>query len=205
MTMKHVRIKPVERGLQASRLSWCLLACLAMGFLSPVGLHGAAPASAAEQAAPAALVSTLPGGAQAISETFQDWMMTCVSPDGTKRCSISQQQADAKTGQRLLAVELQPKGDKIEGVLVLPFGILIDKGVALKIGETSLGALRFKTCLPQGCMVPFSLDAQSVSLLRAGSTPLSITALNDAGQPLTFSVSVKGFGQALDRAASLAK
>jgi invasion protein IalB len=160
-----------------------------------------APTVAAAQAVP----STLPGGAEAISEVFQDWTVSCLSPEGGKSCSIRQQQADAKTRQRLLAVQLQSKGDKVEGLMVLPFGLLIDKGVTLKVGETSLGTLRFKTCLPQGCLVPFSLNAQSLSLLRAGSAPLSIIASNDANQPLTFNVSVKGFSQALDRAQSLAK
>lgn len=164
-----------------------------------------APPSGGQQAAPSAAPSVLPGGAQAINEAFQDWMVQCVSSDGGKRCSISQQQADANIRQRLLAIELQPKGEKADGVLVLPFGILIDKGVTFKVGDTSLGSLRFKTCLPQGCLVPFSFDAKSLALLRAENAPLSIGAQNDAKQPLAFSVSVKGFGQALDRATSLGK
>ncbi|MDH4982412.1 invasion associated locus B family protein [Hyphomicrobium sp. D-2] len=161
----------------------------------------AAPAAPAN----AATVSTLPGGAQAINEAFQDWTMTCVQPAGGKRCAITQQQADAKTRQRLIAVELQPIGDKAEGVLVLPFGLLLDKGVTLKAGATELGALRFKTCLPQGCVVPLTLDAKALTTLRGAKDPLTVTAFNDAGGPLAFAVSVNGFGPALNRAAALGK
>ncbi len=186
---------------RARHFVWCSAIALALLTPSAVLAQTAPPGSNASEPAP----SALPGGAQAINETFQDWTVSCVSPEGSKRCSISQQQADAKTRQRLLAVELQPKGEKVEGVMVLPFGILIDKGVTLKVGDTSLGSLRFKTCLPQGCIVPFSLDAKSLSLLRADTAPLAVNAFNDANQPLTFSVSLKGFGQALDRAASLAR
>lgn len=168
-------------------------------------------AAAAQAAAPAATpaggapASTLPGGAQAISEAFDDWQMACTQPGGVKRCAITQQQADAKTRQRLLAVELQPNGDKAEGVLVLPFGLLLDKGVTLKAGAVELGASRFKTCLPQGCVVPLSFDAKALAALRASKDPVTVTAFSDAGQPLALSVSVKGFGAALDRAASLGK
>lgn len=208
MMMKYMRMtlsRPDALGLQSRRLMRQIAAGLAIGLWQWVGPLAATPVSADEQATTAAPASTLPGGAQAISETFQDWMMACVSPDSSKRCTISQQQADAKSGQRILAVELQPKGDKVEGLMILPFGLLIDNGVTLKIGETSLGSLRFKTCLPQGCIVPFSLDAKSLALMRAGTAPLSIAAFNDGRQPLTFSVSAKGFGPALDRAASLAQ
>lgn len=170
--------------------------------------QAAAPAgtpAAPGAATPAAVPAALPGGAQAINETFEDWQMGCMQPGGVKRCAITQQQADANSRQRLLAVELQPKADKAEGLLVLPFGLSLDKGVTLKVGDTALGALRFKTCLPQGCVVPLSLDAKALAALRAGAAPLSVTAFSDAEQPVAFSVSVKGFGPALDRAAALGK
>jgi invasion protein IalB len=105
----------------------------------------------------------------------------------------------------VLAVELQPRGDRAEGLLVLPFGLAIDKGVSIKIGEAEIGpALRFKTCLPQGCIVPLSFDAKAMALLRKG-TVLSLGALGDGDQPVPFSISLGGFVPAFDRAATLAK
>jgi invasion protein IalB len=157
-----------------------------------------APMAAAAQA-------QLPVGAQTVSETYQDWQMVCTQPQGAKRCAINQQQTDSKSNQRVLAIELSPEGDKAEGMLALPFGLILDKGVALKIGEVDLGpVLRFKTCLPQGCIAPFSFDAKTLATLRKASS-LSVTAVGTNDQPAALSVSLKGFGQALDRAAALAK
>lgn len=147
---------------------------------------------------------SFPGGAQTVSEDFQDWRLRCTIQQGVKRCGISQQQMESKGQQRLLAVELQPKGDRLEGVLFLPFGLAVDKGVALKVGDAAIGTLRFSTCLPQGCVVPLSLDAKALAALRKG-TDLRIEATADGGPAQGFTISLKGFGPALDRVAVLMK
>lgn len=147
----------------------------------------------------------LPGGAQSVAETYQDWQMVCTQPQGGKRCVVGQQQTDAKAGQRILAVELQPQGDKAEGILLLPFGLTLDKGVSLRIGEAELGpGLRFKTCLLQGCVVPLSLDAKMLAALRKANA-VTVNAFGDGEHPTTFTISLKGFGAAIDRAATLGR
>ncbi len=144
-----------------------------------------------------------PAGAETVNETYQDWQMTCTQPQSGKHCAVSQQQTDSKTSQRVLAVELQPQGDKAEGALILPFGVLLDKGITLKIGEADVGpVLRFKTCLPQGCLVPLNLDAKTLAALRK-ATAFTVNAVSTTDQAMALSVSLKGFGQALDRAAVL--
>jgi invasion protein IalB len=163
-----------------------------------VAAAGIALAPAAAQQAQ----SQLPGGAQSITETYQDWQMVCGQPQGVKQCAVAQQQTDSKTGQRVLGIELRPQGDKAEGILLLPFGLTLDKGVALRIGEAEVAAgLRFKTCLMAGCMVPLSLNAKTVAAMRKGQ---ALTVNADADQPATFTVSLKGFGPAFDRATALA-
>lgn len=166
--------------------------------LAAVCIAGA-PAAAAEQP------SQLPGGAQSVTETYQDWQMVCGQPQGVKQCAVAQQQTDSKTGQRVLGVELRPQGDKAEGLLVLPFGLTLDKGVTLRIGEAEIaGGLRFKTCLLAGCLVPLSFDAKTVAALRKG-TALTVNAFGDADQPMALSVSLKGFSPAFDRATALVR
>lgn len=157
-------------------------------------------------AAPALAQAPLsfPGGAQSVSEDFQDWRVQCAIQQNVKRCAVLQQQMDPRSQQRLLAVELQPKGDKAEGLLFLPFGLAIDKGVALKLGEADLAALRFSTCLPQGCVVPVTFDAKALANIKKAAT-LRIDAFADGGPVQSFTVSLKGFGPALDRVAALMK
>lgn len=183
-----------------------ILARLFAGLLT-AGMSTGTALAQVPPAKPTAPAAALPGGAQSLSETFEDWQVACGTPQGVKRCVVSQQQADAKTHQRLLSVELQPKGTGagagVEGILVMPFGLDLDKGVTLKAGQADVGpALRFRTCLPQGCVVMLALDAKAVAVLRKAPTAM-VNAVAEGGKQVSFPVSLKGFGGALDRAAAL--
>jgi len=158
----------------------------------------AAPASA-QQASP------LPGGASSLQETYQDWQVACSVQGQSKRCALSQQQSQ-QNGQRILAVEFAPTAEKLTGTLVLPFGLLLASGVEVQVDDNAAGTpMTFRTCLPNGCVVPLTFDAASIKRLRAG-TALKLKAVRaDNEQPLTFSISLKGFATALDRTGSLLK
>jgi invasion protein IalB len=151
--------------------------------------------------------SPLPGGATSLQETYQEWLVSCAAPVGVKRCSLSQQQLN-QGRQRVLLIELVPgHGDSLAGTLIMPFGLLLDAGVALYVNEKPAGkSHRFRTCIPAGCMVPLQLGASSlVTALRSGTTLKLIATPSDGTQPVTFIVSLKGFPAALDRAIDLAK
>jgi invasion protein IalB len=163
-------------------------------------------AAAALATAASAQQSQLPGGAQSVSEGYQDWQMVCGQPQGVKQCAVIQQVTDGKTGQRIVGLDLRPQGDKVEGMLLLPFGLTLEKGVALRIGEADVASgLRFKTCILAGCLVPLSLDAKTVAALRKAPTLVVNAVGGDNDQVVPFSVSLNGFGPALDRAIALAK
>jgi invasion protein IalB len=188
------------------RMTWGLSAVSsgARVWMLTVGVLGAAGIARALPAAAEQPQSQLPGGAQSVTETYQDWQMVCNQPNGTKQCAVAQQQTDSKTGQRVIGIELRPQGDRAEGILLLPFGLTLDKGVAFRIGEAEVtSGLRFKTCLLAGCLVPLALDAKTVAALRKAPT-LTVNAVGDADQTAAFTVSLKGFGPAFDRAAALA-
>jgi invasion protein IalB len=196
-------IRPAAGRTLTTRARANSLGALAAGLATLALL--AVTAQAQQQPGGAQPQAQLPGGAQSVAETYQDWQMVCNQLKGGKHCVVGQQQTDSKTGQRILAVELQPQGDKAEGVLVLPFGLTLDKGVAMRIGEADLGAgLRFKTCFIQGCVVPVSLDAKVLAALRKASA-LTVSAFGEGDQPMAFSVSLKGFGPAFDRAGLLGR
>ncbi|HWA42608.1 MAG TPA: invasion associated locus B family protein [Hypericibacter adhaerens] len=149
----------------------------------------------------------LPGGATSLTETYGDWVVACAQPQGIKRCTLSQQQTDKASKQRLLAVELMAMaGDKAEGMLILPFGLLLDPGIALQIDEAAPGPARhFRTCLPAGCFVPLALDAKMIDALRKGKLlKVNATAAAD-GKPIAFGISLAGFGGAFARTVKLAQ
>ncbi len=147
--------------------------------------------------------STLPGGASSLNETYRDWRVACVQQGTTKQCAMSQAQAQ-QNGQRVLAIELgAPAGDDVTGTLVLPFGLALDPGVTFQIDETpAMAPVRFRTCVPAGCLVNISFDAATIAALRVGAN-LKIKATADGGATAPFSVSLQGFGTALDRLTAL--
>ncbi|UXN58385.1 invasion associated locus B family protein [Phyllobacterium zundukense] len=152
-------------------------------------------------------VSTLPGGATSLQETYQDWRVSCMQQAGSKRCALAQQQTQ-ENGQLVLAIELQPsaKANEVIGNLMMPFGLALANGVTLQPEEGKpLPTLQFKTCVAQGCIVPLPLDAATVSALRKASGLKVGATASDSAQPVQLRISLKGFAPALDRTIELAK
>lgn len=147
----------------------------------------------------------LPGGASALNETHGDWAVTCSAADGNARCAISQVQVNNEN-QRVLSVELAATegGTAAGGMLVLPFGLALDNGVALSIDEAAaMPTFRFSTCLPAGCLVPLAFDRDTLAAIRGGTALQAKAAANGNGQEVKFSISLTGFTAALSRAAEL--
>jgi invasion protein IalB len=151
----------------------------------------------------------LPGGATTLRETHGDWAVSCVSAPQNgapgKVCTFSQEQANGQSRQRVLAVELRPTGSSAEGTLVLPFGLALEQGAQLQIDEGQVQApLRFRTCVPAGCLVNLSFDDKALEALRKGSS-LKIRVAAEGGREVTLAVSLRGFAGALDRTKALAR
>ncbi|HEY4374705.1 MAG TPA: invasion associated locus B family protein [Burkholderiales bacterium] len=178
---------------------------IGLALLCACGAALAQTPAAPAPAAPAAPATHLPDGANAIQETFGDWRVACLTRDKVKRCSMTQEQANSKTQQRVLAIELGGGADKLEGILVLPFGVALERGVALQLDDQAAQApLRYSTCLPAGCIVPVRFDAKFVTALRGGTALKGKIGVEGAPDQ-TFSISLKGFGTALDRLVVLLK
>jgi invasion protein IalB len=164
-------------------------------------LAGLAQPAVAQEAQTAAL----PGGATTLNESHGDWTVSCAVGNQGKICVLAQQQTAGQANQRLLAVELRPRDQNVEGTLVLPFGLALDKGVTLQVDDgPAWTPLRIRTCLPGGCLVDLVFDAKTLPLLRKGTT-LKIKAVADGGKDTQLAVSLKGFPSALDRTIALAK
>jgi len=157
------------------------------------------------QIAVGATGSSLPGGASSLNETYKDWRVACAQEGNAKRCVLSQVQA-RQNGQRVLAIELNaPSGNTVSGTLVLPFGLSLDSGVTFQIDDKpAMQPVRFRTCVPGGCLVNVSFDAPTLVALRAG-TAFKVKATADGGGGAPFSISLQGFGTALDRVGVLAR
>lgn len=144
----------------------------------------------------------LPNGASTLTETYQDWTVSCQSVKDQTNCVMSQLQSSPETRQRVLTVELRNVGGKAEGVVVMPFGLDLSKGATAKIAGTALAPLRFSTCLPQGCLAPVAWDSEMFK--SADNLDLTATALSPS-QPVAFEISLKGFSAAFERIVALSK
>lgn len=178
---------PPKHGFGRSRARFAFL-CSGMIFML-------APAAFAQ--------SALPNGASALQETYQDWRVACNAADKAAACVISQDQTQ-QNGQRLLAVEMQTRPDgSAVATLLLPFGIILDSGVTPNVDDQPpLKPVRFRTCLPTGCIALLPLDSATLTKLRVGSR-LNLKVTADPDKPLSFQVSLRGFSAALDRVAAL--
>jgi invasion protein IalB len=158
------------------------------------------------QPAAAALAAELPNGASSISESYGNWVVECRLVDKQKQCRLLQVQSNSQNNQRVLQVEFGvPTDGKMEGTILLPFGLKLDSGVGLKLDDKELGrGLRFLTCVPAGCLVPLSFATIAVDAMKTGKM-LAITSLNLGDQAVTFNVPLDGFAEAIARIVELAK
>ncbi len=153
-----------------------------------------------------AAAQALPGGATSLNETHENWTVNCATKDGAARCVMVQQQVFGEQRQRLLTIQLDPSAgaDGVEGTLVMPFGLHLDKGVVLSVDEDPvLSEMRFLTCLPMGCVVPLALDSKALAGFRSGTAIRLLAIASDTGQDVAFSIPLAGFSSAFDRVVQL--
>ncbi|MEP9386447.1 invasion associated locus B family protein [Mesorhizobium sp. KR9-304] len=163
------------------------------------------PADAAPQ--PEQTSTVLTGGASALTETHGDWNVNCQIVANTKVCTLSHQQFDQAKNQRLLAIELSSRtGETANGTIAMPFGLELSAGVTLSVEEKPAQTnMAFKTCFAVGCLVPVNWEKAFIDRLKANKM-LKISAVAaDTQQPVSFTVSLRGFSSAIARVAELIK
>ncbi|WP_354044284.1 invasion associated locus B family protein [Devosia sp. UYZn731] len=143
---------------------------------------------------------TLPNGATSLLESYQDWVVACATADAAVRCSMGQEQSQ-QDGQRVLGIELSKQEDgSIGGLMVLPFGLALEDGGRLQVDEQQAQPrLPFRTCLPVGCIAQLVLSAEQIAKMRAGTQLRVHVRQESASEATTLSISLAGFGTALDR------
>ena len=147
----------------------------------------------------------LPGGAESLVETYQDWVVACRAQEKTSTCVMRQVQSNNQTGKQVLTVEFAPNGRGLDGALLMPFGLALDGGVTLKIDEAVAPGLSFATCLPAGCLAPVSFDEKLITRLKAGTALNASARPFNASQAAQFRISLKGFTTALNRITELTR
>jgi invasion protein IalB len=174
------------------------------GFLPALALSTMLLTGAGLSTAQAQTASDDAQGKPTATETYGDWSVICRNiPQEGKTCAMSQMIKN-KEGQRMLAIELRPAGDKLGGFMVLPFGVAVTKGVRLQIDDQDTRTVDFHTCLPVGCIAPLEFSSSDLKDLRKGKA-LNVTASIATGGEANGPLSLKGFTKAVERTRALMK
>lgn len=181
-----------------------LVASLAIGAL--VALSTSAVAQSKKEDKPVA--QTLPNGASSLSETYGLWTVSCMLQDGVKACGMGRQEVNAQN-QPVVTMNISQAADgSANGILVVPFGLLVSKPIKLQIDDTkSMIETQVRTCVAQGCIVPVAFDKTALTALRSGKQ-LKMEATSAAnGEPKVDNLFVQldGFSSAYDRLSALKK
>jgi invasion protein IalB len=130
-----------------------------------------------------------------------DWDLRCDTPPGaqTQQCVIMQfvtAQDRENVGLSVVVMKTADKQARILRVLA-PLGVLLPRGLGLRIDNTDMGTTGFIRCLPNGCVSEVLMDDSLIAQLRAGKQAMFIifqTPEEGIGVP----ISLNGFGEGFD-------
>ena len=163
--------------------------------------------AAALSLAAVASAAPLPNGMTSLSETYGDWVVACQMQNNAPRCQMSQTQTEPKTQQLFMAMEVRRNGDgTMAATLLMPFGLALKNGVTLQVDDArQMVNAEFSTCLPNGCLVPVSIDQPTMQALQTAKT-LNVSAVAaQENKPFSAKVSLNGFAAGWARLNELTK
>jgi invasion protein IalB len=132
---------------------------------------------------------------------YGDWDMRCDTPPGAQnqQCVIMQFVTAEDRDNVGLSVVVMKTADKQARILrvLAPLGVLLPRGLGLRIDETDMGTTGFIRCLPNGCVSEVLMDDSLIGQLRSGKQAMFVifqTPEEGIGVP----ISLAGFGEGFD-------
>jgi invasion protein IalB len=146
----------------------------------------------------------LPGLASAqgaVRSTHGDWELRCDTPPGaqSEQCVVMQYvtaEDRENVGLTVIALKTADKQARILRVLA-PLGVLLPRGLGLRIDDKDMGSAGFIRCLPNGCIAEVIMDDTLLNGLKSGKQATFVifqTPEEGIGIPITLA----GFGQGFD-------
>lgn len=134
-------------------------------------------------------------------DNFQDWVLTCVAPEGKDVCQIVQAFVNTETKNMLMRIQVRkvPDGPHVM-IITLPLGVDLRKGGALRVAEGQvINNLTYTMCLADGCRMQFPLNDDVLAAMRAATDKGDVifgrpNAEKNIGIPVSFA----GFSEAYD-------
>ncbi len=137
-----------------------------------------------------------------VRSVHNDWQIRCETPPGApgEQCALIQSvTAEDRPNVGLTVIVLKTADQKSRLMRVLvPLGVLLPKGLGLRIDQTDIGSAGFVRCLPNGCVAEVIMDEKLVAQLRSGKQALFLiyqTPEEGIGVP----VGLAGFSAGFDK------
>ena len=136
-----------------------------------------------------------------VKAKYGNWDLRCDTPPGaqTQQCVIMQfvtAEDRENVGLSIVVMKTADKQARILRVLA-PLGVLLPRGLGLRIDQADLGTTGFVRCLPNGCVAEVLMDDTLIGQLRGGGQAMFIifqTPEEGIGVP----ISLAGFGEGFD-------
>ena len=136
-----------------------------------------------------------------LKQKFGDWELRCDKPAGAQneQCVIMQYVTAEDRENVGLSVVVMKTADKQARLLrvLAPLGVLLPRGLGLRIDDADLGTTGFIRCLPNGCISEVLMDDNLINQLRTGKQAMFVifqTPEEGIGVP----ISLAGFGEGFD-------
>jgi invasion protein IalB len=136
-----------------------------------------------------------------VKEKYGDWHLRCETPPGAQneQCVILQfVTAEDRENVGIDVVVLKTADGQARILRVLaPLGVLLPRGLELRIDDANMGVAGFVRCLQNGCIAEVVMDDPLINQLRSGSQAIFIVYLTPE-EGVGVPVSLAGFGEAFD-------
>jgi invasion protein IalB len=153
----------------------------------------------------ALFIVVLPAAAGAqgtVRSVHNDWQVRCETPPGApgEQCALIQSvTAEDRPNLGLTVIVLKTADQKSRLLRVLvPLGVLLPKGLGLRIDQTDIGSAGFVRCVTNGCLAEVIMDEKLIGQLKSGKQALFLiyqTPEEGIGVP----VSLAGFSAGFDK------
>jgi invasion protein IalB len=137
-----------------------------------------------------------------VRSVHNDWQIRCEASPGApgEQCALVQSvtaEDRPNVGLTVIILKTADGKNRILRVLV-PLGVLLPKGLGLRIDQTDIGSAGFERCLQNGCVSNIHMDEKLIAQLKSGKQALFLiyqTPEEGIGVPL----GLAGFSAGFDR------
>ena len=134
----------------------------------------------------------------AVRSTHGDWELRCDTPPGaqSEQCVVMQfVTAEDRDNVGLTVIALKTADGQAQILRILaPLGVLLPRGLGLRIDNDDMGSAGFVRCLPNGCVAEVIMDAALIAKLSGGKTA-TFVIFQTPEEGIGIPISLNGFGE----------